>query len=226
LIKLLLLLIFVALLAYLINRSTASYRRQRSIYYKNAQLIGVLMDLDTEHFDEVLALYKRTFGPGAARYARTTFKKWRSGTVLPTRQTFDRFYKFLPEEMSFDLKCEVIRKLKENYCPKDVFDLSVTTDNWKQALPPLIRSMEEKARSASLPREVTNRVAWLANGEAMAANAILAESQARETAATLAFLDQEFTNIEHLMENSNGRAIVRHTIELPYGVINLHIKRN
>lgn len=225
-IRLLPIVILVALVAYLISRSTASYRRQRSVYYKNAQLIGVLMDLDTEHFNEVLSLYKKTFGPGAARYARTTFKKWRSGKVLPARQTFDRFYKLLPEEMSFDLKCELIRKLKENYCPKDEFDLSVTTKNWKEALPPLIRSIEEKARSASLPRDLTDRVEWLAQGEAIAANAILAESQARETAAALAFLDQEFTNIDHLMENANGRAIVRHTIELPYGVINLRIKRN
>ena len=216
----------VCLALFLISRSAASYRQQRSIQHKNAELIGVLSELDSARFNEVLELYKKAFGPGAARYARRTFEKWRSGKVLPTRQTFDRFYKFLPKEMSFDLKCEVIRKLKENYCSKDVFDLSITTGNWKDALPPLIRSMEEKARLSQLPREVTDQVDWLAQGEAIAANAILAESQARETAAALAFLDQEFLNIERLLDSSNGRATVRHSIDLPYGQINLRIKRN
>lgn len=216
---------FAILVGYLINRSTGAIFRRRSISYKNAQLIGVLLDLDADRFDEILLLYRNAFGPGAARYAKSTFKKWRSGKVLPTRRTFDRFYTLLPREMSFDLKCEILRKLKEIYCGKDNFDLTVTTDNWKDALPPLLRSIEEKARTAELPLEVSERVEWLAQGEAVAANAILSKSQARETADALEHLDQEFLNIEMLLDRSNGRASVSHSIKLPYGTINLKIKK-
>lgn len=213
------------LIGYLINRSTGAIFRKRSIGYKNAQLIGVLLDLDKDRFDEVLSLYRSAFGPGAARYAKSTFKKWRSGKVLPTRRTFDRFYTLLPREMSFDLKCEILRKLKENYCAKENYDLAVTTDNWKDMLPPLLNSIAERSRIAELPLEVRERVEWLSHGEAIAANAILSESQARETAAALEHLDQEFINIEMLLDRSNGRASVSHSIKLPYGTINLKIEK-
>lgn len=222
--KFLLIIGFALLALYLMNRSAAIFRR-RSIGYKNAELIGVLLDLDVDRFNEVLSLYRNAFGPGPARYAKSTFKKWKSGKVLPTRRTFDRFYTLLPREMSFDLKCEILRKLKENYCGKDNFDLTVTTCDWKDALPPLLRSIEEKARTAELPLEVSERVEWLSQGEAVAANAILSESQARETAAALEHLDQEFLNIEMLLDRSNGYASVSHSIRLPYGTINLKIKK-
>jgi hypothetical protein len=216
----------VLLTAYLINRSVSTFRRQRSIYYKNAEMIGVLLDLDPDRLNEVLTLYRKAFGPGAARYAKTTLKKWKAGKVLPTRRTFDRFYRFLAAEMSFDLKCEIVRTLKDKYCEKDEYELNVTTSDWKQTLPPVIRSLSDKARTSQLPKDIQERVEWLAQGEALAANAILAESQARETESVINFLEDEFVNIEALIEKTNGRAHVRHSIKLPYGTILLRIDKN
>jgi hypothetical protein len=56
------------------------------------------------------------------------------------------------------------------------------------------------------------------------ANAILAESQARETRNAMSLLEQEIENIDHLLRTTPGRGEVIHTIELPFGVIRLKIE--
>src|SRR5262245_1801385 len=98
---------------------------------ENANLIKVLLDLEAEPREELFQLYKDQFGDGAARYARQTYQKWKEGTVRPNKQTFHRFLINLPRVMSFDLKCEVLRELREAYCAKDNYQVNVTTDDWK-----------------------------------------------------------------------------------------------
>jgi len=82
---------------------------------KNAELVRVLLDLDQDSLAQLMELYEQQFGDGAARYAKQTYEKWKNGKVKPNKQTFRRFLINLPKVMSFDLKCEVLRKLREAY---------------------------------------------------------------------------------------------------------------
>ena len=104
-------------------------RRRISQATENAELIKVLFDLEEEPLDELFRLYKEQFGDNAARYARHTYRKWKAGEVRPNRQTFNRFLLHLPKVMSFDLKCEVLRELREAYCARDNYELTVHTDD-------------------------------------------------------------------------------------------------
>ena len=89
--------------------------------FHNSKLVSVLLSLDDDEVEELLALYKKEFGGGAARYARKTYRKWKSGEVRPITQTFERFLVHLPKVMSFDLKVEVLRALMEEYATKDKY---------------------------------------------------------------------------------------------------------
>src|SRR5215207_9404394 len=109
--------IFVAIPDYKTFSARRSFKPDRK--YHNSKMVGVLLSLDEEEVEELLALYKKEFGGGAARYARKTYRKWKSGEVRPITQTFERFLVQLPKVMSFDLKTEVLRAFMEEYAAKD-----------------------------------------------------------------------------------------------------------
>lgn len=192
---------------------------------ENANLIKVLLELEAEPREQLFKLYEEQFGTGAARYARQTYQRWKEGTVRPNKQTFRRFLLNLPQVMNFDLKCEVLRELREAYCAHDAYEVTVTTDDWKRTLAPLVQSVIEKALTSELPASVSKRLTWLAADDVTVANAILSESEARETAYALTLLEKEFSNIEELLDNMPGTGKVTHQLKLPLGTITLNIKK-
>lgn len=206
------------------RRLPASARRlTRS--QENANLIKVLLELEEEPREQLFKLYQEQFGAGAARYARQTYQKWKAGSVRPNNQTFRRFLLNLPHVMNFDLKCEVLRELREAYCSQDIYELSVTTNNWKETLTPMVQTVIKKALTAELPDSLSHRLTWLAEDDITVANALLAESQARETANALTLLEKEFSNIEELLDNMPGAGKVTHRLKLPLGTITLNVKK-
>jgi len=205
------------------SRSRTAPRLTRS--QENANLVKVLLELEEEPREQLFTLYQEQFGTGAARYARQTYQKWKEGTVRPNKQTFRRFLLNLPHVMNFDLKCEVLRELREAYCARDTYEVTVTTDNWKQTLTPMVQSVFEKASTAELPQSISRRLTWLASDDVTVANAILAESQARETANALTMLEKEFSNIDELLNNMQGTGKVTHQLKLPLGTIILNIRK-
>lgn len=192
---------------------------------KNAELVRVLLGLDQDLLAQLMELYEQQFGGGAARYAKQTYEKWKSGKVRPNKQTFRRFLINLPKVMSFDLKCEVLRTLREAYCARDQYKLTVHTDDWKEKLTPLVDSIMVKKRQTELPQELQGRLLWLAEDDVQVANTLLDISQRQQSLDALTMLDRELHNIESLLENANGRGKVTHTIKLPYGNIVLNVKR-
>ena len=199
-------------------------RKRVSGAAQNAELIKVLLDLEDEPLDELFKLYKEQFGENAARYARHTYRKWKAGEVRPNRQTFNRFLLYLPQVMSFDLKCEVLRELREAYCAKDNYNLTVHTDDWKETLAPLVQSIITKANDAELPQKLLKRLHWLAGDDMQIAREILAQSQTRQSLDALSMLGEEFSNIERLLDNTNGTGKVTHVLGLPLGTITLNIR--
>jgi hypothetical protein len=189
------------------------------------ELIKVLLSLEEDRLNELFRLYKNEFGQGAAYYARRTYLKWKAGKVRPSRQTFKRFFVHLPKVMSYDLKCEVLRRLMQEYCPKEVYNLSVFTDDWEEKLTPLTKTIVNKPYTAALPKLIEEKLQWLAQDEMQTAKDILRNAQIQEGKIAVSMLRQEISNVEILLGNVKGKASVRHEINLPYGKINLEIKR-
>ena len=217
-------------LALLALSVAVSYERRRrraadALRFQDSDIVRALVGLDPAALDELFDLYAKEFGRGAARYARRTRQKWRAGKVRPNRQTFDRLLVRLPRVMSFDLKCEVLRRLREEYCSKDEYTLSVTADDWREAVAPLVSAAAERAYAAELPKRVEERLQWLAADDMRLARSILAESQARETRNALELLEREFAGIGRLAAEGGGRGRVTHTVRLPLGTITLKVRK-
>ncbi len=193
--------------------------------FHNAELVKTLLNLDEKTLGELIELYKAEFGTGAARYARKTYQKWKTGKVRPNNQTFRRFLVHLPKVMSYDLKCEVLRHLMEEYCSGKDYKLTVYTDDWEKTLTPLVKDLIDKPYTADLPREIEEKLRWLADGEMRLALDILKKSQVEEGKIAVSMLRQEFADIENLLAETKGKRKVTHRLKFPYGTITLNIKR-
>jgi hypothetical protein len=193
--------------------------------FDRKELMSVLLGLDDDSLAELLTLYEKEFGTGAARYARQTHSKWKSGEVAPITQTFERFLLHLPKVMSFDLKCEVLRHLMVEYSAKDHHEITVYTDEWDEKLPALVRQLVIKPYTADLPREVETRLRWLADDETVLARQILKNSQIEQGRIAVSLLNEEMASIELLLAEKHLRAKIRHKLKFPCGTITLNIKR-
>jgi hypothetical protein len=193
--------------------------------FHNSKLVSVLLELNDEAIRELLDLYKKEFGRGPARYAKTTYQRWKAGQVQPSMQTFQRFLVHLPKVMTYDLKCEILRHFMLEYVAKDKYELSVYTDNWEEKVTPLVEQIIEKIYTAQLPVEVERKLKWLGDGDMQTARAILKASQAEESRTVTSMLGREFEIIENLLREKNLSPKVTHVTKFPYGTINLKIKR-
>lgn len=192
---------------------------------QNRDLLNVLLNLNEDSLNQLFQLYKETFGKGAAYYAKRTYQKWKNGKVQPNRHTFERFLLHLPKVMSFDLKCEVLRRFMQEYCAKENHSLTVYTDDWEEPLTPLVKAIINKPYRAELPNEVQKKLNWLADGEMQTAQEILRKSQIEEGKIAVSMLRQEFDNFEKLLNETHLKPKVTHELKFPYGTITLNIKR-
>jgi hypothetical protein len=200
-------------------------RYQDSRKYHKSVLVRVLLNLPEATINDLLDMYKREFGPGPARYARRTFRKWKEGHVQPATQTFERFLVHMPKVMSYDMKCEILRHFMEEYAAKDEYELDVTTDDWEQKLDPLVRQIIDKVFTAQLPDEVERQLKWLGDGDMVAAQEILRASQAEESRIMVSLLHDEFLAMEELLGHRHLKPRVTHVLEFPYGTIKLNVRR-
>lgn len=223
--ELIIIVAFVLYAGYLVVKFKEKRRAKDNIpQNRNADLVKVLLGLEQANLENLFQLYAREFGSSAARYARRTYDKWRSGEVRPNRQTFNRFLVHLPSVMSFDLKCEVLRKLRQEYCAQDNYSLVVDTKNWREALSPLVDDLIRKSYVAQLPQHVEERLRWLSANDMQIASAVLAESQAQESKNTMQLLEQEFDHLDQFLDETKGRSEVTHIVKLPLGNITLTIR--
>lgn len=217
----------IVLLLYIADRNSSFFNRKPPLNFQNAHLVKILLRLDQKSLDELFRLYKNEFGAGAARYARQTFKKWKEGSVRPNKQTFNRFFHNLPRVMSYDLKCEVLRLLMEEYCSRNDYRITIYTDDWERTLAPLIKDIIDKSYTVELPAQLERRLRWLSEGDMQAAQSILRRSQAEESKIALSMLGEEISAIENLLANvgGSGRRKITHRLKFPYGSVTLDIKR-
>lgn len=207
-----------------------SYRRQ--LYKKSSRfdsidddLIEIFFNLTSSQLEELFTIYGRKHGFSSANYARKTYSKWKNNTVKQSRQSIARILVSLPEISDFQIKCTIIKKLRKKYFRKEFYKINIDTNNWVEKVTPLVDEVINKARTIELPEVVERHLFWLANDDMQIANAIIGQIEVEEGKIAVALLKEEFEKIEYLLESLPVKATVTHTIILPYGNIELNIKK-
>ena len=76
----------------------------------------------------------------------------------------------------------------------------------------------------ALPADVLDKAKWLADGDAAAAQNLLAAAEQEEAAIRVAYIDAELRRVEALIQNIDTTRQVTHTLKLPQGEIILRVE--
>ena len=117
--------------------------------------------------------------------------------------------------MSYDLKCEILRRLMEEYCSKNDYRITVFTDDWETTLEPLVKQIIDKSYTAELPRVIEEKLHWLADGEMQTAQNILKESRIKESRLAASMLREDISEIETLLAGIKGASRITHRLKFP-----------
>lgn len=184
----------------------------------------LFLNLDREDLDELFDYYEEEHGRSAANYARSTYPKWKRGSVQLSGQTAERLLNLLPPLLPFEMRFELVKKLRGANFRKLTRYVNTSPEGWRDALGPVIAEVVGHGSTANIKDGVKQRIAWLADGDvAMAENLLLAAEQ-DEAITRLAYLNAEFVRLESLIARlGDYQTSVSHVIELPQGSIHVHI---
>lgn len=186
----------------------------------------IFLNLNQSSLRALLREYALRYGDGAAAYARTTYGKWKAGSVLLSGQTAERLLDLLPPYLSSEARYELIRKLRHNCLPKLTLNVTCEPANWREAVSPAIEQVVSHFRAQNLPPFVTSIATWLTKNDARAAQALLARAEDEEAVIRTRLLAQEFRRIDALLTvYDQARVTVRHAISLPQGTVHVRIRR-
>lgn len=179
----------------------------------------IFLSLPRHHLESVFARYSAEYGVSAERYARKTYEKWKTKTVRMSGTTAERLLNLVPSFLSSETRFELIKKLRAGHLHPVHLSLVTNPQTWRKDLLVPIKELVMRSVTFSLCNDITDRAAWLADGDTIAAQSLLAAAEQEEAVIRIRYLDAEFKRIEILVANIEQTLSVIHRIILPQGTI-------
>lgn len=184
----------------------------------------IFLTLSPSDLERILSLYARAHGASAASYARDTYAKWKSGSVKMSGQTAERLISLVPPVLPASVRFDLVKKLRASYFKKKTINVNSSPEAWMQDVLKPIQELVAASSSFSLPEYVIAKARWLADGDAKAAQQLLAAAEQEEAAIRLAYIEEEFRRIGALIQNIDTMRKITHTLKLPQGDIVLQVE--
>ena len=169
--------------------------------------------------------YGAAYGDKAEAYARDTYLKWKRGSVQMSGQTAERLLNLVPPLLEPATRFQLIRKLRAHHIGTDTVYLIVGFDNWRDSVFAAVAKIVQKSQNANLPGDVISVARWLAQDDARAAQALLAQAEQEDARIRTSLLEQEIALIQamasRLVDTTNS---FRHVIRIPHGEIHLFVE--
>lgn len=184
----------------------------------------IFLQLAPHDLESLLSRYGHAHGQKAEAYARDTYEKWKAGAVKMSGQTAGRLLDLLPPLLSPSVRFDLVRKLRERHFSKKTIRLHSTPETWRTDLIKPIQELVAASSGFALPADLLEKARWLADGDAAAAQRLLAAAEQEEAAVRVAYIDAELRRVETLIQNIDTTRQVTHTLKLPQGDIILRVE--
>jgi uncharacterized membrane protein len=183
----------------------------------------IFLSLPRHHLENIFTRYKTEYGVSAEKYARKTYEKWKTKTVRMSGTTAERLLNLVPPFLSTENRFELIKKLRAGHLHPVHLSLVTTPETWRKELFVPIKELVTRSATFSLCNDITDRAAWLADGDIVAAQSLLAAAEQEEAIIRIRYLEAEFKRIEILVANIEQTLSASHRIVLPQGTITVTI---
>lgn len=183
----------------------------------------IFLNLPNLKLETVFLHYGREHGASALAYARNTYPRWKSGAVKMSGTVAERLLNLVPIVLDTSARFDLVKKLRGAYMHKERRHVTCEQHDWRNKVVPVVAELLSASHKFQLPEHAVSRVRWLTDGDAVAAQRLLAAAEQEEAAVRLRFLEAEFKRIDFLLQNIEATRHVSHTIELPQGIISVTI---
>lgn len=182
------------------------------------------LSLDFSALNRLFDTYGKFYGAKPEEYARNTYEKWRSGAVKISGQTASRLMELLPPVLAPNARFDLIKKLRAAQFRKQYLQVQSTPATWRQDLLKPIQGLVSASATFSLPEALLEKAKWLADGDAIAVQALLAAAEQEEAAIRLLYIEEEMRRIGALLQDIDASRRMSHTLKLPQGDITINIE--
>jgi hypothetical protein len=135
----------------------------------------------------------------------------------------ERLLNLVPLVLDASTRFDLVKKLRAAHMHKERRYVTCDPTDWRDQVAPVIAELLTVSHKFQLPQDAVDRVRWLADGDAAAAQRLLAAAEQEEAAVRLQFLEAEFKRIDFLLQSIEATKVASHTIELPQGTICISI---
>lgn len=184
----------------------------------------LFFSLSNKSLDELFKNYGNDYGKNSERYARKTFKKWKSGEVGLSGQTSERLLNLVPPYISQEIKYELIKKLRNYYLKTTTKYITTTYFEWENQVILAIKELIKSSCEFTLPKELIKKAIWLSSGDVELANKILTSIELEKTKIKLNYFEAELRQLQQIIEQTPHTQSINYLIELPQGNIEVIIK--
>lgn len=181
------------------------------------------LNLSRAQLEVVLQRYGEENGAGALSYACETYSSWRAGSVKMSGKVAERLLDLVPRVLDAATRFELVKKVRYAHMRKESRWVTSAPSDWRAKVAPAVAELLATSDKFQLPEVAVSRVRWLADGDSLAAQKLLAAAEQEEAVVRLAFLEAEFQRIDILIQNIKATKSVSHTIELPQGTLHINI---
>ena len=183
---------------------------------------ALFFGLDAVTLKDVFNAYERRYGKGPRNYAQKAYSRWKDGSVQMSGEVSERLLKFLPRFLSFEDQYQLVAKLWRGYRPPTRFRIEVSRQGGIEACLATLVGVAQGVEHQVVPCAVMNRLAWLAEEDALAARALLHQILLREGEITTDTLRAELCLLFDLAA-SHPEQVVRaeRVVELPSATVEI-----
>ncbi|RJP28357.1 MAG: hypothetical protein C4527_12170 [Candidatus Omnitrophota bacterium] len=186
----------------------------------------IFFNLPPEDLEMVFRAYGRKYGEGKKRFAKQTFKKWKSGIVQMSGKISERLVVFLPPYLKFENKYDLVKKLWINSQPQTFFELSITPEQGFEEVVELIAKTIKEKLETNISESLKERLNWLCQNNAKKAEELLKKVFEKEGEIILKSVSRELRDIsEYIRTEKDVNIIGVKEIKIANSTIIVNLKR-
>jgi hypothetical protein len=172
--------------------------------------------LDSFRLTLVFNVYERRHGDGKRKYAEAAFAKWKSAKVQMSGEISERLIRIVPEFLTFDQKYELIEKLWNRLRQTTRLNVTISPHGDLNAAVQTVMDAINALGEHEIPDGIADRLEWLAQDDAVAAKALLAQIAEREGQIAVETLESELRQILALaLKHQDKLVTATRTVTLP-----------
>jgi hypothetical protein len=175
----------------------------------------------------VFNLYEQLYGAGPRTYAEKTYQRWKDNAVEMSVEVRGRLLGIVPRLLSFDQRYELISKLWSRLLTPQRMSITITPADGVDEAVQTVAAAVEAIRGAALPDAVQQRLEWLADSDAQAAQELLRQVKMKEHEVICRHLTAELTKLlEVTAEHSQHQVAASKELILPGAVVTIHVQQS